>query len=71
MSLGLTVGGTIQINYKIKFITFLKILLFHKYFSAIFLELYQKTFDPFQIYSIPLQQITPYHSNSSILLYTK
>ena len=29
-------GDNIQINYKMTFITFLKILLVHRYFSAIF-----------------------------------
>ena len=35
---GLEVGGTIQIKYEMNFIVFLKRLLFHSYFSVIFLE---------------------------------
>ena len=38
-------GETMQINYKMNFITFLKMLPFHRYFSAIFYKQYQKTLD--------------------------
>ena len=35
---GVEVGGTIQIKYEMNFVVFLKRLLFHSYFSVIFLE---------------------------------
>ena len=52
-------------------IAFLKMLLFHRYCSAIFEEHYQKTFDSFHSSSSPFQKFTLYHSNSCMILYPK
>ena len=46
-------------------------LLYQMYFSSIFQEQYQKTFDPFQSSFSPFQQLTLYHANYYTFIHQK